>query len=184
MRLVYVLVMVGRSLRFVGDLFGTLFSAMVVIYILGFLVALPVTLLAFGTLSSIGLSTANWLPPAVAFAILVIAGTAIGIRAHLLPVDDIRSLESPFLSYARWRASRIRRRYTNDDLNHYPDNWDELRRDIYRRDGYRCANCGAKDVELHAHHVVPLSVGGTNNASNLISLCRDCHHRLHPHMRD
>jgi 5-methylcytosine-specific restriction endonuclease McrA len=66
----------------------------------------------------------------------------------------------------------------------YPNDWDDLRRRVYARDGYGCGNCGAAGVELHAHHIVPLSRGGTNNMTNLTTLCATCHGRLHPHMRD
>lgn len=54
---------------------------------------------------------------------------------------------------------------------------------VYQRDNYRCQNCGAKQVdesvELHAHHIVPLSDGGTNKSSNLKTLCSDCHKAIH-----
>ena len=66
----------------------------------------------------------------------------------------------------------------------YPDDWNDLRHAVYRRDGYACGNCGESDVELHAHHIVPLSRGGSNAMSNLTTLCVDCHILLHPHMRD
>jgi hypothetical protein len=66
----------------------------------------------------------------------------------------------------------------------YPDDWDELRREVYQRDNYTCGNCSASDIELHAHHIVPLSRGGTNALSNLTTLCVDCHELLHPHMRN
>lgn len=67
--------------------------------------------------------------------------------------------------------------------------WDSLRRQVYKRDGYTCANCGAKgggdeSTELHAHHIVPVSRGGTNVLTNLKTLCRDCHEKVHPYMRD
>lgn len=29
------------------------------------------------------------------------------------------------------------------------------------------------------HHIVPLSRGGTNDESNLMSLCRSCHNKIH-----
>lgn len=66
----------------------------------------------------------------------------------------------------------------------YPSDWDSRRHDIYERDGYQCQNCGAKggshgSTELHAHHIVPKSKGGTHKRSNLISLCRDCHNAIH-----
>jgi len=69
----------------------------------------------------------------------------------------------------------------------YPDNWDKMRRQAYKRDDYTCQNClvkgGAKgDVELHAHHIVPLSKGGNNTLSNIKTLCRNCHSLIHDHM--
>ncbi|MFC4540480.1 HNH endonuclease [Halosolutus amylolyticus] len=71
--------------------------------------------------------------------------------------------------------------------NRYPENWDILRRQAYKRDEYRCRNCGAGggphgNVELHAHHIVPLSCGGTNALSNLSTLCSTCHGLIHDHM--
>lgn len=67
----------------------------------------------------------------------------------------------------------------------YPDNWEELRQIVLERDGYRCVNCGdgIQDSILQAHHIVPLSKGGSNKISNLATLCKDCHGKLHPHMR-
>ena len=41
-----------------------------------------------------------------------------------------------------------------------------------------CANCGSTE-NLQLHHVVPLAKGGTNNESNLITLCGDCHAKVH-----
>lgn len=66
----------------------------------------------------------------------------------------------------------------------YPSDWDSRRHGVYERDGYQCQNCGAKggphgSTELHAHHIVPKSKGGTHKRSNLISLCRDCHNAIH-----
>jgi len=88
--------------------------------------------------------------------------------------SDLRRKQS------RWYRIPYRRSRSRSG---YPADWDSLRRAVYRRDGYQCANCGAKGVELHAHHIVPLSVGGTNSESNIVTLCRDCHKSLHPHMR-
>lgn len=41
-----------------------------------------------------------------------------------------------------------------------------------------CANCGATDG-LHIHHIVPLSLGGTNRRTNLCVLCEECHGKVH-----
>lgn len=70
----------------------------------------------------------------------------------------------------------------------YPSNWADLSLQAKDRDGYKCGNCGEGGKKawvtfpLHVHHIVPLSKGGTNNLSNLRTLCEDCHKRLHPHM--
>lgn len=55
---------------------------------------------------------------------------------------------------------------------------------IFTRDGYKCKNCrregGTKgEVELHTHHIVPRSVGGQDQLSNLVTLCRECHKSVH-----
>ena len=66
----------------------------------------------------------------------------------------------------------------------YPNDWNSRRRDVYRRDNYTCQNCGAKggsrgEAELHAHHVVPKRKGGSNDISNLTTVCVDCHKAIH-----
>lgn len=63
-------------------------------------------------------------------------------------------------------------------MRDYPDNWDDIRTAILERDNYQCT-CGAEDRELHVHHIVPLGAGGTNQKSNLITLCDECHGKVH-----
>lgn len=64
----------------------------------------------------------------------------------------------------------------------YPANWDEIRHNVYRRDNYTCKQCGATNTRLHCDHIKPLSKGGTNDYSNLRTLCEECHITEHPHM--
>ncbi|MFH1141392.1 MAG: HNH endonuclease [Chloroflexota bacterium] len=64
----------------------------------------------------------------------------------------------------------------------YPENWNELVEAVKRRDGYRCSQCGASNVELHVHHIVPLSIGGSSELDNLATLCDACHGEIHPRM--
>ncbi|WP_082682206.1 HNH endonuclease [Haloferax profundi] len=66
----------------------------------------------------------------------------------------------------------------------YPKDWNSRRRKVYQRDGYKCQNCGRKggpygDFELHAHHIVPKSQGGSHKKSNLKTLCKQCHDAAH-----
>lgn len=42
----------------------------------------------------------------------------------------------------------------------------------------KCINCDKTD-NLQLHHIVPLSIGGTNKLSNVVVLCGECHGKLH-----
>jgi hypothetical protein len=64
----------------------------------------------------------------------------------------------------------------------YPENWREIKRDVHERDNYTCLECGTKPKILYCHHKVPLSKNGTNERSNLESLCETCHDYKHPHL--
>ena len=52
------------------------------------------------------------------------------------------------------------------------------RREVYRRDGYRCALCDCTSG-LQIHHVIPRGEGGTDSPHNLITLCSYCHSHAH-----
>ena len=51
--------------------------------------------------------------------------------------------------------------------------WRTLRAEILYRDAYRCALCPRAASEVD--HIVPIAEGGTDDPSNLRSLCHDCH---------
>lgn len=36
----------------------------------------------------------------------------------------------------------------------------------------------------HVHHIKPLSLGGTNDEENLMSLCKSCHSKIHAELGD
>jgi RRXRR protein/HNH endonuclease len=52
---------------------------------------------------------------------------------------------------------------------------------VLHRDGYRCRSGqkGKHSPKLHVHHKVFRSRGGTDDPSNLITLCEACHDALH-----
>jgi hypothetical protein len=51
-----------------------------------------------------------------------------------------------------------------------------MRHEVFKRDGYRCAECGATkdEITLHCDHILPVSQGGTDELSNLRTLCEKC----------
>lgn len=53
---------------------------------------------------------------------------------------------------------------------------------VKQRDGYRCVDCGefeTRTQRLQAHHVLPLSEGGSNTLDNMVTLCTACHKARH-----
>ena len=76
--------------------------------------------------------------------------------------------------------------------NDYGPDWQEQRAKTRARDGFRCSECGAQETgnrQHDVHHKVPFRVFGyvpglnrndreANRLSNLVLLCRRCHHRL------
>lgn len=68
------------------------------------------------------------------------------------------------------QAAKTKKKY-------YTENWDDIRRKVYQRDGYRCVLCGKKG-KIAAHHIVPIKVSKDNSLSNLVSVCNSCHRKL------
>ena len=50
------------------------------------------------------------------------------------------------------------------------------RLNVYARDRYRCVTCGSQD-DLTLDHIHPVSKGGSNEPSNLQTMCRVCNSR-------
>jgi 5-methylcytosine-specific restriction endonuclease McrA len=51
------------------------------------------------------------------------------------------------------------------------------RKNILRRDGYRCQYCGRSDIPLTLDHVMPISRLGEDSWENLVCACVDCNNR-------
>lgn len=52
----------------------------------------------------------------------------------------------------------------------------KLRFEVFKRDSFTCQYCGvvAPDVILHVDHICPVSAGGDNDITNLITSCQEC----------
>ena len=51
------------------------------------------------------------------------------------------------------------------------------KREILRRDGYRCQYCGRQTSQLTIDHIVPRSRGGPHSWENLVTACPQCNRR-------
>ncbi len=51
-----------------------------------------------------------------------------------------------------------------------------IRHEVFVRDNYTCIECGAtnKQTRLHVDHILPVAQGGTDEMSNLQTLCEAC----------
>jgi hypothetical protein len=58
--------------------------------------------------------------------------------------------------------------------------WGQLRKQIFERDKYTCQGFNCRiNKNLTVHHIIPKSLGGKNNLSNLTTLCFECHKKVH-----
>ena len=81
-------------------------------------------------------------------------------------------LRTPSRTYER--PSVIRLRY----MVHRPRPHVRLcKREIFRRDGYRCQYCGRPSAHMTLDHVVPRHRGGAYAWENLVSACPQCNRR-------
>ncbi len=58
------------------------------------------------------------------------------------------------------------------------DAYDELRKAVLKRDGWKCQGCGAR-CRLEVHHIRFRSRQGRDRKENLITLCNQCHAGIH-----
>lgn len=60
----------------------------------------------------------------------------------------------------------------------YPPDWEDRRLQVRSRSDY-CEECGTFYGQLHIHHSIPISKGGSHAIDNLVLLCEDCHTKVH-----
>ncbi len=51
------------------------------------------------------------------------------------------------------------------------------RKNILRRDSYKCSYCGRSDLPLTIDHVIPKSKGGSDSWENLVCACTFCNNK-------
>jgi predicted HNH restriction endonuclease len=59
-----------------------------------------------------------------------------------------------------------------------PEPYNQLRKQVLQRDGWKCQFCGSRQ-NLHVHHRQLRSQQSDDDDSNLITLCAECHELIH-----
>jgi 5-methylcytosine-specific restriction endonuclease McrA len=65
--------------------------------------------------------------------------------------------------------------------SNYGDDWDKISKTCLSLANHVCADCRGR--ANRAHHIVPLSRGGSNRQINLKAVCETCHSKYHSHLR-
>jgi len=51
---------------------------------------------------------------------------------------------------------------------------------VKKRDGYKCICCSSRSLsDLTIHHIIERNDGGSDRPDNLLTVCRDCHDKIH-----
>ena len=76
----------------------------------------------------------------------------------------------------RWIEDRSKVKSTINTKFRSRTDWKEWREFIFKRDGYKCLDCGLNG-QLEPHHIIPLkiSINGVFDVNNGVTLCRKCH---------
>ncbi len=105
-------------------------------------------------------------------------------KAEIVEADRDLVVRSERLTFPRPAVIRLRRfvhvprRFRKQVTNTF----------LFARDGYRCQYCGRPGAELKPRealtrdHVVPMSRGGTNEWTNVVTACSPCNTRKANHM--
>ena len=86
---------------------------------------------------------------------------------------DIHAISNPDVSKRYWWT------YQNGPQK----NFYNTKSYILSRDEHTCQSCKSKkkNLKLHVHHIEFRSNGGTDAPTNLITLCKNCHDKVHNH---
>jgi ATP-dependent DNA helicase RecQ len=64
------------------------------------------------------------------------------------------------------------------------EHWEDTRLLVLARDEFKCVSCSTKlkSRDADVHHLLPRSMGGSDELSNLVTLCDGCHAAHHPNL--
>ena len=87
-------------------------------------------------------------------------------------------IEDGIISLPNWNRNSF---FENKQSLRFTPEYKKWRESIFERDNYTCRQCGKHGGKLNAHHIMPFALFPQLRFAidNGISLCEDCHKRLH-----
>ena len=98
----------------------------------------------------------------------------------ILPVSDlileVSQFDTALMKNPALISEKVRHWGYQQGFNY---SYSSRRSAILHRDNYTCQCCGKKNCRLEVHHIKFRSNGGTDDEENLITLCKECHDKVH-----
>lgn len=97
-----------------------------------------------------------------------------------LGIFGSKSSNSNYKSYRKTNKYKPKNYWTFNFENsaEKDSHWNNLRKRVFQRDGYKCVKCGFSK-NLTVDHITPRHAGGLDELSNLRTLCVLCHEEVH-----
>lgn len=94
------------------------------------------------------------------------------INSEEMPLDD-----ENYRSWVKNRRNRVIKRLKVESLTHSFIEWEKLK----EKYNFTCPCCLKKepDIKLTVDHIIPLSLGGTDEIGNIQPLCKLCNFKKH-----
>lgn len=93
----------------------------------------------------------------------------------ILPVENIIIESAEFDIHKLKKPDMSGKEYQNGEGKGFYN----VKQAVLSRDNYACQICGKQKEHLHVHHIVFKSNGGSNRMDNLVTLCSECHEKIH-----
>lgn len=94
---------------------------------------------------------------------------------NIIPVENIIIETAEFDIHKLKNPNISSKEYQNGEQKDFYN----VKAAVLNRDDYKCHICGAKDIRLEIHHIQYRSKGGSNRIDNLVTLCSNCHSKIH-----
>lgn len=93
-------------------------------------------------------------------------------KAELISADQNRLLRSKTAEFPKPNVIRLRR-YVSVPYKQVI----LTRRNVLKRDEYKCVYCGRGDIALTVDHVIPKARGGKDSWQNMVCACTKCNNK-------